>query len=80
MEVRHRLNGRSKAMEGLRGLWKIRCLCIDANVGMMKGVVAPAVLYGAEAWVLNTRGRRAVEQQRCLIRSAKDCPSSECYE
>ena len=51
--------------EGVRisGVWDTcgeEDLSFATKVGMLGGVVGPAVLYGSEKWVLNARKRKRV--------------------
>ena len=52
----------------LRGMWKNRAVSRQAKVGMFEGIVAPAVLYGSECWVLKARERKRVDvlEMKCL--------------
>lgn len=63
---KHLLRNRTRIP--FRGMWKNWAVSGQAKVEMFEGILAPAVLYGSDSWVLNTRERKRVYvlEVKCL--------------
>ena len=49
------------AMGGLTKIWKDRCITLETKVKLVKALVFPIVLYGAETWVLRKKERKKLD-------------------
>ena len=60
-EVRRRIAMGKAAMGGLTSIWKDRGVTMETKVKLVKVLVFPIVLYGAETWTLRKHGRRKID-------------------
>ena len=49
------------AMGGLTSIWKDRGVTMETKVKLMKVLVFPIVLYGAETWTMRKHERRKID-------------------
>ena len=68
-EVRRRIAMRKAAMGGLTSIWKDRGVTMETKVKLMKVLVFPIVLYGAETWTMRKHDRRKIDG----VKGAKGC-------
>ena len=59
-EVRRRMAMRKAAMGGLTSMWKDRGVTLETKVKLLKVLVLPIVLYGAETWTMGKHERRKI--------------------
>ena len=54
-------------MGGLTPIWKDKGVTLETNVKVVKVLVFPIVLYGAETWTMRTHERRKTDafELRC---------------
>ena len=57
-------------MRRLTSTWKDRGVTVEMKVKLVKVLVLPIVLYGAEAWIMRTHERRTIDgvELRCWRR------------
>ena len=60
-EVRRRIAMGKAAMGGLTSIWKDRGVTMETKVKLVKVLVFPIVLYGAETWTLRKHERRKID-------------------
>ena len=60
-EVRRRIAMGKAAMVGLTSIWKDRGVTMETKVKLVKVLVFPIVLYGAETWTLRKHERRKID-------------------
>ena len=59
-EIKRRLLLGRKAMTNLNGILKSRDITLLTNVGLVKAMVFPAVMYGCESWTINKVQRQRI--------------------
>ena len=60
-EIDHRVGEGTRALSGLRELWKEGDLSLKLKISMFEKICVPAVLYGCETWGLNARSKKKLE-------------------
>ena len=60
-EVRRRIAMGKATMGGLTSIWKDRGVTMETKVKLVKVLVFPIVLYGAETWTLRKHERRKID-------------------
>ena len=60
-EVRRRIAMGKAAMGGLTSIWKDRGVTLETKVKLVKVLVFPIVLYGAETWTMRKHERRKID-------------------
>ena len=60
-EVRRRIAMGKSAMGGLTSIWKDRGVTLETKVKLVKVLVFPIVLYGAETWTMRKHERRKID-------------------
>ena len=60
-EVRRRIAMEKAAMGGRTSIWKDRGVTMETKVKLVKVLVFPIVLYGAETWTMRKHERRKVD-------------------
>ena len=60
-EVRRRIAMGKAAMGGLTSIWKDRGVMMETKVKLVKVLVYPIVLYGAETWTMRKHERRKID-------------------
>ena len=60
-EVRRRIAMGKAAMGGLTSIWKDRGVTLETKVNLVKVLVFPIVLYGAETWTMKKHERRTID-------------------
>ena len=60
-EVRRRIAMGKSAMGGLTSIWKDRGVTMETKVKLVKVLVFPIVLYGAEPWTMRKHERRKID-------------------
>ena len=60
-EVRRRIAMGKAAMGGLTSIWKDRGVTMETKVKLVKVLVFPIVLYGAETWTMRKHERRKID-------------------
>ena len=60
-EVRRRIAMGKAAMAGLTSIWKDRGETMETKVKLVKVLVFPIVLYGAETWTMRKHERRKID-------------------
>ena len=60
-EVRRRIAMGKAAMGGLTSIWKDRGVTLETKVELVKVLVFPIVLYGAETWTMRKHERRKID-------------------
>ncbi len=67
-EVKCRMNEVGKVCGGMKRMLKCRSLGMSTERRLYKGVVVPAVLYGAETWNMESAEKRIlnVMEMKCL--------------
>ena len=60
-EVRRRIAMGKAAMGGLTSIWKDRGVTMEMKVKLVKVLVFPIVLYGAETWAMRKHERRKID-------------------
>ena len=60
-EVRRRIAMGKDAMGGLTSIWKDRGVTLETKVKLVKVLVFPIVLYGAETWTMRQHERRKID-------------------
>ena len=60
-EVRGRIAMGKAAAGGLTSIWKDRGVTMDTKVKLVRVLVFPIVLYGAETWTMRKHERRKIE-------------------
>ena len=60
-EVRRRIAMGKAAMGGLTSIWKDRGVTMETKVKLVKVLVFPIALYGAETWTLRKHERRKID-------------------
>ena len=61
-EVRRRIAMGKAAMGGLTSIWKDRGVTMETKVKLVKVLVFPIVLYGAETWTMRKHERRKIDE------------------
>ena len=61
LEVRRRIAMGKSAMGGLTSIWKDRGVTLETKVKLVKVLVFPIVLYGAETWTMRQHERRKID-------------------
>ena len=72
-EIRRRLAMGRSAMGGLTTIWKDRRINLRTKIRLVKALVLPIVLYGAESWKMRKLERNMIDAfelwcWRCLLR------------
>ena len=60
-EVRRRIAMGKAAMGGLTSIWKDRGVTMETKVKLVKVLVFPIVLYGAETWTMRKHERKKID-------------------
>ena len=60
-EVRRRIAMGNAAMGGLTSIWKDRGITLETKVKLVKVLVFPIVVYGAETWTMRKHERRKID-------------------
>ena len=60
-EIRRRLAMGRSAMGGLKKIWKDRGITLRTKIRIVKALVFPIVLYGAESWTMRKLERKMID-------------------
>ena len=60
-EVRRRIAMGTAAMGGLTSIWKDRGVTMETKVKLVKVLMFPIVLYGAETWTMRNHEKRKID-------------------
>ena len=60
-EIRRRIQLDRTAMMKLWTIWKDRGISLPTKVRLVKALIFPVVLYGAESWVVTKADRRKID-------------------